>query len=139
MAFSNETTNDVVKTLGYIADREKVVNPLWTEFLTMESFDCITNQMLLMEKYEMAFAIQPKENPSPISLATMNSATDVYTDSLLEKTLSRLIRAKVFEMTGLNIIDFLALPTYMCQMIIRSITEIRKEDSPVLSKIQKEL
>jgi hypothetical protein len=128
-----------LKVPGYIADREKVITPLWEDFIEMDSYDSITNQMLLMEKYELAMGIQPKDNASPISLVTMNEGTDLFTDNLLERTYNKLIRSKAVEITGLNLKELLNLPTYDLQMLLRCITIARQDEQPALTKVEKQL
>ena len=127
----------MIKTPGYIADIEGVINPLWSSFITMDAYDSISTQMLLMEKYEVAFGIQPTTDASPISLVTMNEATDILTGGLFERTVSKLIKYKVPELTGLNIKELLALPTYQLKVILRSIASIRREEPKVNADVQK--
>ena len=129
MEEADASTNGLIKTPGYVADREGVVNPLWASFLTMDSYDSISNQMLLMEKYEVAFKIQPEHDISPISLVTKNDATDLLTNNLLEKTIGKLIRYKVTELTGLNINELLELPTHRLKAIMNNVVIIRRNET----------
>ena len=87
----------------------------------MESYDSITNQMLLMEKYEQRFNIQDTIDPFPISLVTMSKYTDVVTDSLMERSYTKLLDLKLPELTGLSITELLDMPTYKLKAVIRAL------------------
>jgi hypothetical protein len=128
VAQADASWSGVIKAPGYIADITELADPLWKSFTTLESFDHITNQMLLMEKYELSFGIQPTENASPISLVTMNDSTDIYTNGLLERTIYRLIKMKAFEYTGLSITELLDLPTYKLQIVLRALTQVQSKE-----------
>lgn len=138
MAQADPSRNNLVNTPGFIANIETIINPLWNSIIEMESYDSITNQMLLMEKYQLKFGIQSPINSSPIALVTMNENADIITNSLLEATIKRLMKSKICELTGLSIIELLELPNYILQIIIRVATDMAINDNAT-DKLEKML
>ncbi len=128
MEKATQTSTRVIKDLFYQVNREKL-DELWNSFLTIKSYDSISNQMLLMEKYEEILEIQTNESKTPIPLVTINNTTDIYNNSLLEKTITKIMRSKLCELTGLSITELLALPTYYLQMVFRSATHVAKDSN----------
>ena len=142
MAGADATPNKIIKSLGFVANHDKVTTPLWNSFLQMNAFDEITNQMVILEKYETAFGIQEPDKPFPISLVTMSESSDIYTNSLMEKTIYKLQKYKVPEITNTSLEDLLNLPTYKLLMVFRSIAQIRHEENTKdkdLNKLDKQL
>lgn len=84
--------------------------------------------MQLLEKYEIAFGIQTEIGCSPITLSTKSEATELYVDGLYEKTVSRLLKYKVCEMTNMSLEELLNLPTFKLQTIMRAIINLREEE-----------
>lgn len=121
--------NNSLRSPGYVSQDPTILQELWGSFITMDAFDSITNQMLLMEAYENAYGISPKDNASPITLVTKNASTELYSDSLYERTMSKFIKYRIAEATGLNLIEFLNQPTYKVAMIMRALRTVRKNES----------
>lgn len=105
----------------------------------MPTYDSITNQMLVMEAYENALDIYTTSDRSPITLVTMNASTDFMNNTMLEKTIFRLISLKIHTITGLSIVELLDLPTYMLQMLMRSVTKAGVIENYKLNEIEKNL
>lgn len=91
-------------------------------FLDMPTYDSITNQMLVMEAYEDAMDIYTTTDRSPITLVTMNASTDYMNNTMLEKTMDRIIQLKLHTITGMSLTEILDLPTYMLQILMRNVT-----------------
>lgn len=94
----------------------------------MDSYDSISNLMLLMEKYETALSIQTPNEASPIALVTMKEATSVLLNSHYENTIYRLVRSKLPEITGMNINELLNLPTYKLAMLYRAVGRVKMKE-----------
>ena len=77
--------------------------------------------MLAVEKYESALGIGINSK-SLLSFNTINKETDVFTNSLKERTYKRLIDIKACDSTGLNIKELMDLPTYELKTIIVALT-----------------
>jgi len=127
----------VIKDLYYRLGDDKL-KELWNSFLTMKNYDSVSNQMLLMEKYEEILGIQSNESNLPISLVTINQGTDVYHDSVLEKTLTKIMKSKLCELTGLSITELLELPTYYLQVVFKAASKIA-QDNKEQDKLIKQL
>lgn len=104
----------------------------------MDSYDPITNRMLMMEKYERAFGINDPTNSSPVTLVTGNEVTDLYTDSLLEKAYTKLINVRAPELTGMNLKELLDLPTWKLKTLMRALgnSEIVKSEQDQASQLK---
>lgn len=141
MGSDDEELENVINT---VKDPQFTPNPilvqdLWKSFITLDTNDSITNQMLAMESYERSFGIQNINSKSPIALATMSVDTDCYTNSLLEKTIDRIISMKLFKITGMSVSELLDLPTYELKMIIRSVTKVSRKEQTIIDGISDEL
>ena len=126
MAESDAESAGLIKHPGYLADMVQVTAPLHHRFMLLKPTDNIMAQMMLQEQYELAFGIQTTKDASPISLVTHSEATDIYTDCLLEKTITKLIKYKVPELTGMSLQQLLDLPTFQLKTIMRSVRTVRK-------------
>lgn len=84
----------------------------------MESYDPLTNDMLVREAYERIYGISDN-NRGLLSLATHNNSTDPYVESRMEEMISIIIEKKMVEVTGLSIVEILDLPTYVVLMLGR--------------------
>jgi len=128
----------IVKAPNFIADSEGITDPLWSSFLTMDSTDnSISNQMLLLEKYEKAFGIQT-DYDSPIALCTKKSITDVFEDSYLEAVYSRLLYEKAPQKTGMSLSELINLPNYELHIILRILGKMRKKEDKIIDNLDLE-
>lgn len=99
----------------------------WERLIGLPPADPIAQQMLMLREYELNFGIlNPKVNKSPVTLATMNEATDKLSGSLMEATILKLVRLKLHKATGLTIPELLDLPTYELQMYVDSVIEAKR-------------
>jgi len=115
------------------------IETLWDSLLKNDTYDSITNQMLAMESYERQFKIQDSSSVSPITLVTMKDSTDYHKDSLLEKTIDRIIQLKLHKLTGMTLVELLDLPTYELKMIFRSVTKAGKVEKKKMDELEDEL
>lgn len=134
---------NVITPLGYIVDRENILNPLWNGFMEMDSVDTISTQMLLMEKYEIALGIQKPEHKNPVTLCTMKESNQLHIGSLTENIMFYLISRKIPEMTGMSVNELLNLPTYLFSNIIRACRrakrlEYENENTAEMRKLMKQ-
>lgn len=123
-----------VKDPNFDADESTLEN-LWGDLLKSVPHDSITNQMLAMEAYEQAFGIQTTGASSPITLVTMKDSTNYLKDSMLERTIDRIIQLKLHKLTGLNLNELLNLPTYELKMIFQSATKVGRSDKKKLDAL----
>ena len=135
MESANEAWIHPIKRLGYIADRENVLDPLWDDILSMDSYDPIANQMVVDEKYEIAFGIQTTINPSPISLVTCNENTELHVGGEMDRLISKLLKDKVPELTNMSLLDLINLPTPLLKSFYRGVKSVALQDT----KLKKEL
>ena len=115
------------------------IDTLWESFLDMPTYDSITNQMLIMEAYETAMGIYPDTDRSPITLVTMNASTDFMHNTMLERTIDRIIQLKLHTITGMSLMEILDLPTYVLQMLLRSVTKAGIIENRKLAAIEANL
>ena len=105
----------------------------------MQNYGSIANQMLSLEAYENALGIPPEDNKSLVTLVTMNYTTDYMVNTMLEKTIDRIIQLKLHTITGLNVMELLDLPTYVLQMLMRSVTRNGILENERLQKLENKL
>lgn len=117
----------------------KAIDELWTKYTKMNSYDSITNQMMMVEAYELALGIQTQESNSPITLATINRSTNFMENTLLERTINKIIQMKMCSATGMTVIEILNLPTFEVMMYYRSLRTMAAADNKLLNEVEEKL
>lgn len=112
-----------------------IVEGILNDILALPPLDSISNQMLAIETYELAYGIQ-KVGDSPISLALMKPNRDYVKDSDWERTLSVLMRLKLHNLTGLNILELLDLPRYQLRLLIDVASKVARAEPGILAKME---
>lgn len=115
-----------------------LLEQIFQELLAMPPRDSITNQMLAIEKFEMFTKIQKNDGSEiPISLVTMKRTRDYVTDSEWERTLKIIMKLKLHNATGLNILELLDLPRYQLRLIIDTAAILAREEPSVMADMEK--
>lgn len=73
----------------------------------------------------------------PISLVTMKRTRDYVTDSEWERTLKIIMKLKLHNATGLNILELLDLPRYQLRLIIDTAAILAREEPSVMAEMEK--
>lgn len=130
----NETD---LRNFSYTPDGD-LINNLFSDYLQQPARDSITNQMISLEKFDIAMGFQ-KGNGSdfPISLVTMKEGKDIYKESEWERTLRVLAKFKLHNVTGLNIMQQLELPRPILRLLLDIASEVGATDSNALAEMER--
>jgi hypothetical protein len=97
--------------------------------MEMSPHDGVTNNLLILEKYQIALGIQDKRDDSPFALVSIKAAEDLLTNGLLENTYVHLIKSGLPEKTNMSIEELLALPTWKLRALYRAHVTVKKLSS----------
>lgn len=102
--------------------------------------------MVLRDRYETTYGIYNHEIPDPnrpLALVAMHPKEDASRGSLLYERIKDFGRNEVYKHYGINLKDFLDLPTDVCMTILESTAELRNQTGKmagdVLDKLEKEM
>ena len=104
--------------------------------MNINSYDDISVGMLIDDTYLNYLNIS---TAAPLSLVMLHESIDTVNDSLLEKTINKLIQYKLPKFTGMSINELLDLPTYELKMYIRSAINASRADGKIIDRISDEL
>lgn len=139
MEAESSSVSPVVRDFNFIID-QGILGTLWESYFNLEDLDSVELQMTLTAMYEETVGIgQGKLHTDQMPLVTTNVETNVMIDSLLERTITRLMTLGIPKSAGMGITDLLALPTYEIQMYVRAAVSISVKDKKILSEIESEL
>lgn len=92
--------------------------------------------MVLLDHYENDYGIYKHSDPRaehPFSLMLYHWSEDTITNGPLYDRTKKFIDCEVAKYTNYNLTEFLELPTYHCEMILRICADKIKEMAPVVS------
>lgn len=104
--------------------------------MNINRYDAVSVNMLIDDLYLNYLDINTN---APLSLIMLHDSINTVKDSLLEKTIDKLIQNKIPKMTGMSVKELLDLPTYELKMYLRSSVKLGIKDSKVINKISEEL
>lgn len=111
------------------------------EVITTSPKVCSTDaQLLLMEAYETTYGIFDHDNFSrPLSLVAMHSGEENAKSSKLYERFRQFRTKNVFKHFGINLLEFLSMPTEYCNYVLELAEEASKEEDIVATNLANHL
>lgn len=98
--------------------------------------------LLLRDRYETTYGIYNHDAPDPtrqLALVGMHPKEDATRHSALHERVREFGKREVFKHYGINLRDFLELPTDVCMMIFETAAELAKDTSKMADEILKDM
>jgi hypothetical protein len=103
-------------------------------------------QLLLRDRYETTYGIYNHDVPAndrQLALVGMHLKEDTYRHSLLHERIRMFGVNEVHKHYGLNLKEFLELPTDVCSLILEECAKLRgqsnKQTDDIVSRLEKEM
>lgn len=123
-------------------DNVDINNPIRTLLATAPSLCSAEVALLMRDRYETTYGIYNHDANDPerkLALVGMHPKEDTTRHSLLHERVREFTKREVFKHTGINLKDFLELPTDVCGMIFESAAEAAKEVGKMTNEVVDDL
>jgi hypothetical protein len=108
----------------------------------MPKYNSVDSQIVLNEYYETFFKLYNHYSGDmrrPLASVALHPEEDIIKNSLLEESIKSFYTANIKETFGLNYLEFIDLPKYICEMMVKVGHDLLKKKSVIAGDVQREL
>lgn len=109
---------------------------------TMPKYNSVDSQIVLNEFYETLLKIYNHysgDNKRPLASVALHPEEDVIKNSLLEDSIKTFYLRNIKDTFGINYLEFINLPRYICDIMSEVGKEMLKKKSTIAEDVQREL